>query len=180
MLTRTLAILRKEVREILRDPYTLGVALILPLVLLVLFAYALNTDVRNVRLTVLDLDRTADSRRYVRAFLDSGVYVLGTVGIGLLVSTVTRSQVTAMLLALVLSVMPAMLFSGFLFPIHTMPGPLQAYASTFPARYFIDLSRAIALKGQGLAVIGPGLGFLAGFTAAVMAIGVGRFRRSLT
>lgn len=53
-----LPILRKEFREIWRDPYTLGIAIFLPLVLLFLFAYALNLDVKNIPLAVVDLDHS--------------------------------------------------------------------------------------------------------------------------
>ncbi len=74
MFTRTLAVLRKETREILRDPYTLGIALVLPLVLLVLLGYAINTDIKNIDLVVLDLDRTPASREYARAFVNSGYF----------------------------------------------------------------------------------------------------------
>ncbi len=54
MNSRVAAILRKESRAILREPYTLGIALLLPLVLLFLFAYGVNTDVRNIELVVRD------------------------------------------------------------------------------------------------------------------------------
>lgn len=74
MFTRTLAILRKETREILRDPYTLGIALALPLIMLFLFAYGVNTDVKNIQMIVLDLDRTAASREYAQAFVNSGYF----------------------------------------------------------------------------------------------------------
>lgn len=377
MFTRTLSVLRKETREMLRDPYTLGVALVLPLVMLFLFAYGVNTDVRNIEMVVLDFDRSAASRDYIQAFVNSGyfrlvasaqdyetvgdlldrdaadvalvipagfertlsaggqaqvqtildgsytpfaqvaqsyieainaaynsgilanfvesrsgqplerilplrvearvrynpglksvnaivpglfgvilmafppllsalaivrekergsiqqvfvspirpvelilgklipygaiaflemltvlaagvfwfgvpfrgslalflaasaVYVLCTVGIGLLVSTLTRTQVAAMLLALVLTIMPSMLFSGFIFPVHTMPTPMQAYANAFPTRYFIDLSRAITLKGQGLEAALPSLGFLAAYAAGLIVISALRFQKRI-
>ena len=111
-------------------------------------------------------------------FLAAAVlYVLCTVGIGLLVSTIVRTQVAAMLLALVLTIMPAMLFSGFLFPIHTMPTLAQVYASLFPTRYFIDLSRAIALKGQGLATVGPAMGILAAYAVGLVLCSAWRFKK---
>ncbi|MCK6584749.1 MAG: ABC transporter permease [Anaerolineales bacterium] len=375
MFTRTYSVLRKETREILRDPYTLGIALVLPLVMLFLFAYGVNTDVRNIQLVVLDFDQSSASRDYSRAFTNSGyfrlvasvgsydeiadlldrdkadaalvippgfektlsgggqaevqtildgsytpfaqvaqsyveainadynrrmiadyignrtgqsldrwvaltvesrvlynpglksvnsivpglfavilmafppllsalaivrekergsiqqifvspirsvelilgklipygvlafiemmivlaggifwfgvpfrgslalfiaaslLYVLTTVGIGLLVSTFTRTQVAAMLLALVLTIMPAMLFSGFIFPIHTMPPAMQTYANSFPTRYFSDLARAITLKGQGLTESLPTFTFLAGYAAVLVAVSALRFKK---
>src|SRR5512138_717530 len=377
MFNRAFSVLRKETREILRDPYTLIIALVLPLVMLFLFAYGVNTDVRDIQLAVMDFDQTATSRDYVQAIFSSGyfdsvgivqnyeqagelldrdaadavlvilpgfardlsnagqvqtqtlldgsytpsaqvaesyieainaayngritsqylanrtgqsldeyvplqvqsrvlynpglksvnvivpglfgvilmalppllsalaivrekesgsiqqvfvspirpielivgklipyaviaflemlivlasgilwfdvpfrgsiplflvasiLYVMCTVGIGLLISTLTRSQVTAGLLAIVLTIMPSMLFSGFIFPIHTMPTPMQIYANTFPARYFIDISRALALKGQGFSSIAPTMGFLAIYATTLILISALRFKKRI-
>lgn len=377
MFSRTFSVLRKETREILRDPYTLSIALVLPLVMLFLFAYGVNTDVRNIQLAVTDFDHTATSRDYVQAIFSSGyfdpvgtvqnyeqagdlldrdiadavlvilpgfartlsnggqaqiqtlldgsytpsaqvaesyieainaayngkivsqfiesrsgqsldqyipvqvqsrvlynpglksinvivpglfgvilmalppllsalaivrekergsiqqvfvspirpleliigklvpyaviaflemiivfaggilwfgvpfrgnillflvasiLYVLCTVGIGLLISTLTKSQVTAGLLAIVLTIMPSMLFSGFIFPVHTMPTPMQAYANIFPARYFIDISRALALKGQGLASVAPAMAFMAVYAAVLILFSASRFKKRI-
>lgn len=377
MFSRTFSILRKETREILRDPYTLSIALVLPLVMLFLFAYGVNTDVRNIQLAVMDFDQSAASHDYVQSIFSSGyfdpagmaqnyeqagdrldrdtadavlvilpgfartlsnggqaqiqtlldgsytpsaqvaesyieainaayngkivsqfiesrsgqsleqhtplqvqsrvlynpglksvnvivpglfgvilmalppllsalaivrekergsiqqvfvspvrplelivgklipyaviaflemnivlvggilwfgvpfrgsillfltaaaLYVLCTVGIGLLISTLTKSQVTAGLLAMVLTIMPSMLFSGFIFPVHTMPTPMQAYANVFPARYFIDISRALALKGQGLASVAPAMGFMAVYATVLILFSALRFQKRI-
>ena len=77
------------------------------------------------------------------------VYVFCNVGIGLLVSTITNSQLVAVLLALVVTMMPATLFSGFIFPVFAMSKPVQLYTYLYPARYFIELSRGIVLKDAG-------------------------------
>ncbi len=65
---RIAAMLGKESREILRDPITLGVALAMPLIMLLLFGYAISLDVREAPLGVLDLDRSPLSRQLVRQF----------------------------------------------------------------------------------------------------------------
>ena len=109
----------------------------------------------------------------------SAIYVLCTVGLGLLVSTVARRQVTAMLLALILTLMPSFLFSGFLFPIFTMPYVFQLYTMTFPARYFIDLSRSVVLKGAGIGDLWPTLALLAGYTVFVFVIAASRLRKKV-
>jgi ABC-2 type transport system permease protein len=377
MFSRTFSVLRKETREILRDPYTLSIALVLPLVMLFLFAYGVNTDVRNIQLAVMDFDQTSTSRDYVQALFSSGyfdsagmignyeqagdtldrdtadavlvirpgfartlsnggqaqvqalldgsytpsaqvaesyieainaayngkiisefiesrsgqsldqyiplqvqsrvlynpglksvnvivpglfgvilmalppllsalaivrekergsiqqvfvspirplelvigklipyaviaflemiivfaggilwfgvpfrgsillflaasiLYVLCTVGIGLLISTLTKSQVTAGLLAIVLTIMPSMLFSGFIFPVHTMPTPMQAYANVFPARYFIDISRALALKGQGFSSVAPAMAFMAVYATVLILFSALRFKKRI-
>lgn len=109
--------------------------------------------------------------------LASILFVLCTVGIGLLVSTLTRSQVTAMLLALVLTIMPSMLFSGFIFPVHTMPTPMQVYANAFPTRYFIDLSRALALKGVDFWTVSSQMSILAAYAAGLILVSALRFKK---
>lgn len=111
--------------------------------------------------------------------LASLVYTFCTVGIGLLVSTVTRSQIAAMLLAIVLTLMPSMLFSGFIFPVSTMPYVLQLYTYLFPARYFIEISRGILLKGQGLEYLWLNTLILFGYTFLIVVIASLRFRKKL-
>jgi ABC-2 type transport system permease protein len=107
------------------------------------------------------------------------IYVFCTVGLGLLVSTVTRSQLVAMLLALILTLMPSFLFSGFLFPIFTMPYVLQLYTRLFPAQYFVDLSRSVVLKGAGLPDIWVSSALLLAYTAGIFALAVWRFRKKV-
>lgn len=107
------------------------------------------------------------------------VYVFCTVGIGLLVSTVTSSQLVAMLLALIVTLMPSFLFSGVLFPIFTMPYLLQLYTRVFPAQYFVDLSRGVVLKGAGLPELWPSVAILLVYTVAVFALAAWRFRKKV-
>lgn len=107
------------------------------------------------------------------------VYVFCTVGLGLLVSTVTRSQLVAMLLALILTLMPSFLFSGFLFPIFTMPYALQLYTRIFPVQYFVDLSRGVVLKGAGLPELWPSVVLLLIYTLVIFVLAVWRFRKKV-
>lgn len=107
------------------------------------------------------------------------VYVFCTVALGLLVSTLTRSQTVAMLLALVLTLMPSFLFSGFLFPIFTMPYFLQIYTYLFPSRYFIELSRAVVMKGAGMQEIWFNVVLLLVYTIIVFLIATWRFRKKV-
>lgn len=107
------------------------------------------------------------------------IYVMTTVSIGLLVSTVTRTQLAAMLLALIVTLMPSFLFSGFLFPIFTMPAALQLYSQLFPAGYFMEVSRGIVLKGSDITVFWPQVLLLTGYTLAVFALAVWRLRQKV-
>jgi ABC-2 type transport system permease protein len=107
------------------------------------------------------------------------LYVACTVGIGLLVSTSTRSQVVAILLSIVLTLMPSFLFSGFLFPIATMPPAFQWYSHMFPARHYMEITRGIALKGLGLERLWPPALLLLAYATAVLTLATLRFRRRL-
>ena len=106
----------------------------------------------------------------------AGLYVLCTVGIGLVVSTVTRSQVVAILLSIVLTLMPAFLFSGFLWPIGSMPPAVRAYTYLFPGRYFMEISRGIALKGLDVGRLWPEAAMLLVYAAAMLAVASAAFR----
>jgi len=84
-----------------------------------------------------------------------------------------------MLLALIITLMPSFLFSGFLFPIFTMPYFLQVYTRVFPARYFVDLSRGIVLKGAALPELWPSVALLLAYTLAIFALAAWRFHKKV-
>lgn len=107
------------------------------------------------------------------------IYVFCTVGLGLLISIITRSQLVAMLLSLLATLMPSFLFSGFLFPIFTMPMMLQLYTYLFPARYFIEISRGIAMKNVGLEILWPQFLALLLYTALVFVVTTRLFRKKV-
>jgi ABC-2 type transport system permease protein len=107
------------------------------------------------------------------------LYVLSTVGIGLVVSTWTRSQVVALLLAIVLTFMPAFLFSGFLFAIESMPVVFQWYTYLFPARYFMEISRGIVLKGVGFTDLWPHATLLLVYAIGLFWIASLRFQKKI-
>ena len=111
--------------------------------------------------------------------LASVPYVISTVAIGVLVSTLTRSQLAAMLLAVVLTMMPSFLFSGFMFPIFTMPELLQFYSYFFPARYFTEITYDVFLKGVGLEVWLGQLIILVMYTAALVTLASLRFKKKV-
>lgn len=75
-ISRILAIARKEVMHILRDPFTLGMAIGLPLVMMIYFGFAIDFDFRGVKLAVYDFDNTRQSRELSDVFLASGYFKL--------------------------------------------------------------------------------------------------------
>jgi ABC-2 type transport system permease protein len=75
--------------------------------------------------------------------------------------------------------MPAFLFSGFLFAIASMPPVFQGYTYMFPARYFMAISRGIALKGLGLSDLWPHAALLLGYAMALFWIASLRFQKHI-
>ncbi len=108
------------------------------------------------------------------------LFLVGMLGQGLLVSVVARNQMVATQVGTMSSMLPSMLLSGFVFPIENMPLPLQMIASVVPARYFVDVLRAVLLRGAGWADVWPSCVALAVFAAAVLAIATARFKREIT
>jgi ABC-2 type transport system permease protein len=77
------------------------------------------------------------------------VFLLSSLGIGLLISTITDSQQAAFMISTVATLLPSFVLSGFVFPIHNMPLAIQAVTYLIPARYFVVILRSIILKGAG-------------------------------
>jgi ABC-2 type transport system permease protein len=78
------------------------------------------------------------------------LFLLGALGLGMFISAALKSQVLATQVAIVATYLPALLLSGFLFDIGAMPPVLQAFTYVVPARYYIDVTRGVFLKGVGL------------------------------
>jgi ABC-2 type transport system permease protein len=105
------------------------------------------------------------------------LFLVGALGLGLLVSTLADSQQVAFQAAMLVSFLPTLLLSGFIFPISSMPAFLQAVTYAVPARYFLTMLRGIVLKGAGLATFWSELGALALFAVAVMCLAAVRLRK---
>lgn len=83
----------------------------------------------------------------------AAIFLAGSLALGLLISIMTKSQLLANQLALVLTFLPAFLLSGFMFAIPNMPIPIQLFTYVIPARYFITVLKGIYLKGIGLEIL---------------------------
>jgi ABC-2 type transport system permease protein len=81
------------------------------------------------------------------------LYLLVSLALGVLISTKSQNQQTAMMTSLFTLLMPTMLLSGFLFPLASMPNILQYVAKIIPARYFIEIEQAIMLRGAGWSAV---------------------------
>jgi ABC-2 type transport system permease protein len=102
------------------------------------------------------------------------VYLLTTLGLGLLVSTISSTQQQAMMTTTFFFLMPMVLLSGFVFPIENMPAAVQPFTYLVPLRYFLVILRSIFLKGIGLEVLWPQALALAGWGIAILALAVAR------
>lgn len=107
------------------------------------------------------------------------VYVFCTVGIGLLISTLTKSQLVAMLAAYMVALMPSYLLSGFLFPIFAMPYVLRLFTHAFPTRYFIETSRDVTLKGAGFEELWTNVLVLLLYTIGVFVLAAISFKKKV-
>jgi len=107
------------------------------------------------------------------------VYLLSTLGLGLLVSTISHTQQQAMMTATFFFLMPMIYLSGFIFPIENMPPSIQWLTYLIPLRYFVVIVRGIFLKGVGLDVLWPQALALLAWGLAAVGIAASRARKSL-
>ena len=107
------------------------------------------------------------------------LFLVGALAVGMLISIIAKNQLLASQLALLVTVLPAFLLSGFIFPLENMPPPIQAVSHIVVARYFVTILRGIYLKDVGLTVLWPQALFLLGFALLILAISVRKFKKKL-
>ncbi len=105
------------------------------------------------------------------------LYLMTTLGIGLLISTVSRTQQQAMMTTF-LFFSPAVLLSGFIFPIANMPPIIQALTYLDPLRYFLVIIRGVFLKGIGVDILWPQMAGLAILGTATLWLATRRFQKT--
>lgn len=108
----------------------------------------------------------------------AGLYLMSTIGIGLFISTVSQTQQQA-LMSSFFFYLPAVLLSGFMFPISNMPEPAQWLTYLNPLRYFLVIIRDIFLKGSGLEILWPQFAALAVLGTALLLISSLRFKKRM-
>jgi ABC-2 type transport system permease protein len=106
------------------------------------------------------------------------IYLMSTLGVGLLISTVSQTQQQAMMSSFFFF-MPAVLLSGFMFPIANMPAIVQWLTYLNPMRYVMVILRGIFLKGVGLAILWPQITALAVMGVVTLALASRRFKKTL-
>jgi ABC-2 type transport system permease protein len=109
----------------------------------------------------------------------SGIFLLSTLGLGLLISTLSRNQQQAMMTSTFFVMTPMIVLSGFVFPIENMPRIIQYFTYLMPLRYFFVIVRGLFLKGSGLAELWGQALILLGFGVAILGLSALRFRKRL-
>ncbi|MFH1263997.1 MAG: ABC transporter permease [Pseudomonadota bacterium] len=112
----------------------------------------------------------------VDLFLATLIFVIGALGLGLLVSSVSATQAMAFQVGSLLAMLPTIFLSGFIFPIRNMPLPLQLITYAFPPRYFLVIMRGVILKGATLLPYLTEMAFLTLYALVVMTIAYRRLR----
>ncbi|MBI3924802.1 MAG: ABC transporter permease [Armatimonadetes bacterium] len=111
---------------------------------------------------------------YVLSLLYIGAYL----GIGLVISTIARTQQQALQMSFFIF-LPTILLSGFMFPIAGMPVPIQVVTRIIPLTYFLEILRGIILKGVGVEYLWHRIGPLAVLTTVILGVAIARFRKQV-
>jgi ABC-2 type transport system permease protein len=114
----------------------------------------------------------------VDLYLGALLFIAASLSLGLLISTIARTQFQAMQMALVI-MLPSILMSGFMFPFEGMPAVAQGIAQVLPLTHFNEIIRGIVLRGAALADMRPELAKLAIFLVVMLTLAMARFRKRL-
>jgi ABC-2 type transport system permease protein len=110
---------------------------------------------------------------------DGALFILVSLSLGILVSARTSSQRVAMMAALLGTMLPNVLLSGFIFPVESMPAPLRLISNVVPGRWFVVIARGIMLKGIGLEYLWRETLILAAMAALLLVASVRSFKERL-
>lgn len=108
----------------------------------------------------------------------AALFLLVTLGVGLLVSSVSENSGQAIQLAL-MTLLPQVLLSGMIFPLEAMAAGVRWIAWLLPLTYFVEISRAVMVRGAGIAAVAEPLALLGVLGVAVFGLALARFRRDL-
>jgi len=151
-------------------PFQIIVGKVLPY----LFLSIINT------VTILFLARTVFgvpfNGSYGLFFLEALLFVITALSLGIMISTVSNTQQTAMMISLAGLMLPVIILSGFIFPISSMPWILQVVSNIVPAKWFLIIVKGIMLKGVGLEYLWKETLILAGMALFFIAVSVKKFK----
>lgn len=144
-------------------PYAV-VGLVEVMIVLTVMIYVFGVPVRGSMLLLIAL---------------STLFIVCSLGLGLLVSTIAKTQVEAMQFAFVI-MLPSVLLSGFMFPRSEMPAPIYWMTFAIPVTYFIEILRGVVLRAADLIDLVPWIVGLAVCCVVILALSIVRFRKQLT
>ena len=108
--------------------------------------------------------------------MESILFIITSLTLGVLISTISETQQSALMISLMGLMLPVILLSGFIFPLSSMPLPLQYISNIIPAKWFIIILKGIMLKGVGIAELWKETGILVIMTAVFTAISVKNYK----
>lgn len=107
---------------------------------------------------------------------ESLLFILTALSLGLLISSIVDSQQVAMFISLVGFLMPALVFSGFMFPIENMPLPLQIVSNVVPTKWYYNIVSSIMVKGLGFSYVAKQTLILAAMTIVFLGVAIKKFK----
>jgi ABC-2 type transport system permease protein len=108
--------------------------------------------------------------------LETLLFIFMALSLGILISTVSNSQMVAMFISMFALLLPTMLLSGFIFPVENMPKVLQWISSIMPAKYFITIIKNIMIKGSGIAIVWKETLIILGMTIFFLVMSIKKFK----
>ncbi len=109
----------------------------------------------------------------------SGIYILLALSLGLLISTVAKTQLVALLMSAMMLMMPCILLSGMIYPVESMPEILQWVSAVIPPRYYISAMRKLLVMGVGVDKVLNEIAVLATMTAVLLSAALLKFKKRL-
>lgn len=116
---------------------------------------------------------------YLLLLMVTLVFLVGSLGFGLLISTIAETQQVAFMIAALSTMLPTFVLSGFVFPIRNMPEIIQAFTYLIPARYFLVALRAVILKGAGVEAFWDQILFLLAYATIMVSVSSLRLKKLL-
>lgn len=107
------------------------------------------------------------------------LYIFLALSFGLLVSVVAQTQLVAILVSAMLMLLPSILLSGMIYPVESMPVPLQMLSAVVPARWYVSAMRKLMVMGTGLGAVGVEIAVLSGMAALVLSLALHRFKERM-
>lgn len=180
VIATALSIVREKERNTIEQidvspvrPFELIIGKMIPYAVISLIASALVLLAANVMFDVVV------KGNYFYLFVATLLYIISALSIGLLVSTISDSQQVAFQLASLVSMLPTMILSGFMFPIRSMPWWLQIITNVTPAKFYLIILRSIILKGVGFEAFWDQTLYLILFIVVVLTISIRRFKKTI-